>query len=87
MRKYLILFSFAILCACGPRGGKAAADASARREFPAVEVPSMYTDRQERAAFAAGHFWDRFTDTTGARCLRGRPLLGPLHGHHERVRL
>ena len=64
MRKYLILFSFAILCACGPRGGKTAADASARREFPAVEVPSMYTDRQERAAFAAGHFWDRFTDTT-----------------------
>ena len=64
MRKYLILFSFAILCACGPRGGKPAADASARREFPAVEVPSMYTDRQERAAFAAGHFWDRFTDTT-----------------------
>ena len=24
----------------------------------------MYTDAPERAAYAAGHFWDRFTDTT-----------------------
>ena len=63
MRKYLILFSFAVLCACGPRGGKPASDAPARRDFPQVEVPSMYTDQQERAGYAAGHFWDRFTDT------------------------
>ena len=64
MHKYLIFISFALLCACGPRGGKGVPETSARREFPAVEVPSMYTDWQERAAFAAGHFWDRFTDTT-----------------------
>ena len=63
MRKYLILFSFAVLCACGPRGGKPASDAPARRDFPQVEVPSMYTDPLERAGYAAGHFWDRFTDT------------------------
>ena len=24
----------------------------------------MYTDPQERTGYAAGHFWDRFTDTT-----------------------
>ena len=63
MRKYLILFSFALLCACGPRGGKGVSDAPARREFPAVDVPSMYSDPQERVGYAAGHFWDRFTDT------------------------
>ena len=64
MRKYLILFSFVFLCACGPRGGKDVSDAPARREFPSVEVPSMYVDPQERAGYAAAHFWDRFTDTT-----------------------
>jgi len=64
MRKYLIYFLFFLLCACGPRGGKGVSDAPARREFPSVEVPSMYVDPQERAGFAAAHFWDRFTDTT-----------------------
>ena len=63
MRKCLLFISFAVLCACGPRGGKTASDAPARREFPAVEVPSMYTDPLERAGYAAGHVWDRFTDT------------------------
>ncbi len=64
MRKYLIYFLFFLFCACGPRGGKDVSDAPARREFPSVEVPSMYADPQERAGFAAAHFWDRFTDTT-----------------------
>ena len=64
MRKYLIYFLFVLLCACGPRGGKDVSDAPARREFPSVEVPSMYVDPQERAGYAAAHFWDRFTDTT-----------------------
>ena len=70
MRKYLILFSFALLCACGPRGGKGVSDAPARREFPAVDVPSMYSDPQVRVGYAAGHFWDRFTDTA-----KGLPLF------------
>ena len=34
------------------------------REFPQVEVPSMYMEPAERTAYAAGHFWDRFTDTS-----------------------
>lgn len=64
MRKYLVILSFSLLCACGPRGGKAVSDAPARREFPQVEIPSMYTDPQERTVYVLNHFWDRFTDTT-----------------------
>ena len=64
MRKYLIVFSFLLLCACGPRSGKAVSDAPAKREFPPIEIPSMYTDPAERTLYATQHFWDRFTDTT-----------------------
>ena len=62
--RLLALIALSLLCACGPRGGKKAPDASGPREFPRAEIPSMYTDAPERAAYAAGHFWDRFTDTT-----------------------
>ena len=64
LHKYLGILAVSLLCACGPRGGQAGSDAPARRDFPAVEVPSLYTDPLERAGYAAGHFWDRFTDTT-----------------------
>lgn len=64
MRKYLVILAFSLLCACGPRGGKAVSDTPARREFPQVEIPSMYTDPQERTVYVLNHFWDRFTDTT-----------------------
>ena len=64
MRNYPVFFAFFLLCACGPRGGKTASDAPARRDFPGVEIPSMYADPLERAGYAAAHFWDRFTDTT-----------------------
>ncbi len=63
MRKCLLFFSFAILFACGPRGGKVVSDAPVRRDFPSAEIPSMYTDPQERTGYVVGHFWDRFTDT------------------------
>ena len=62
-RIYPALALVFLLCACGPRGGKSVSDAPARRDFPAVEIPSMYTDPLERAGYAAGRFWDRFTDT------------------------
>lgn len=64
MRNALILTSLFLLCACGPRSGKAVSDTPAKREFPSVEIPSMYTDPAERTAYAAQHFWDRFTDTS-----------------------
>lgn len=66
MRKYLGILAVSLLCACGPRSGKAGSDTPALRDFPAVEVPSMYADPLESADYAVGHFWDRFTDTTKA---------------------
>ena len=64
MRKYCLCLFLFLLCACGRRGGKAVSPEPAVREFPRAAVPSMYTDPSERAAYAAVHFWDRFTDTT-----------------------
>ena len=64
MRNTLILFSLFLLCACGPRSGKAVSGAPATRDFPQVGVPSMYTEALERNVYAVQHFWDRFTDTT-----------------------
>ena len=58
-----MVLSLSLLCACGPRGGKAVSDTPARREFPRAEIPAMLTEAHERAAWATGHFWDRFTDT------------------------
>ena len=66
MRNYPALFALFVLCACGPRGGKAVSDAPARRDFPSVEIPTLYSDPLERASYATAHFWDRFADTTKA---------------------
>ena len=61
MRNYLLLIGIAFLCSCGPRGGKPAP--APVRDFPQVDVPSMYTEEAERLGYAILHFWDRFTDT------------------------
>lgn len=63
MRQYVSLIAVLFLCACGPRNAKTNAPVPAVRDFPQVEIPSMYTSAQDRVAYAAGHFWDRFTDT------------------------
>lgn len=56
---------FASLCvlafACGPRTG--APKAPQVRNFPSVEVPTVYTDPDERVAWMTSHFWDRYLDT------------------------
>lgn len=49
----------ALAAGCCPRGGRAAGDDS-RRDFPAVQIPGIYTEAQTRQAYAAEHFWDRF---------------------------
>ena len=64
MRNTLILIALFFFCACGSRSGKTVSNAPAKREFPQVEIPSMYTEPQERSAYVTQHFWDRFTDTT-----------------------
>ena len=64
MRKSLVFLAVSLLCACGPRGGNSVSDAPARRDFPSVEIPSMYSDPLQRAGYAADRFWDRFTDTS-----------------------
>ena len=64
MRNYFILSVLFLACACGSRGGKTVSDAPARREFPQVEIPSMYSDQAERIGYVVGHFWDKFTDTS-----------------------
>ena len=64
MRNVWIIFFLFLLCACGPRGGNAVSKGPATRDFPGPEIPSMYTAPSDRAAWAAGHFWDRFTDTS-----------------------
>lgn len=62
MRNNLLLIGVVFLCACGPRGGKATAPTPVR-DFPQVEVPTMYSEDAERLGYVVLHFWDRFTDT------------------------
>ena len=63
MRKVLPILLVFLLGACGPRGGKTVSQSPETRAFPEPEVPSMYTAPADWAAWAANHFWDRFTDT------------------------
>ena len=63
--KTRILGLLAGLCvlACGPR--KTAAPAE--RAFPSrLDIPSVYSDPAERAAFVATHYWDAFLALDGA---------------------
>ncbi len=66
MANRLIVLSVAALlaAACGQRAGRAAGSEAAVRDFPAVQIPGMYTDNESRQAYAAEHFWDRFLAAT-----------------------
>jgi len=69
MKARLLILGVAIASvACGgPRSHKAtgAADAQATvREFPAVQIPGMITNTDDRADYAADHYWDRFFSET-----------------------
>ena len=70
-RSLLVCVAAAVLAAgCGPRSGRGAATAAYPvREFPAVQIPGVYAGPEERGAYAAEHFWDRFFDgAPGMRC-------------------
>jgi thiol-disulfide isomerase/thioredoxin len=70
-RSLLVLLAAGALAAgCGPRSGRAAAPAAGSvRDFPAVQVPGIYTDAKERESYALEHFWDRFfAGADGMRC-------------------
>ncbi len=60
MKKTLItiLSLLSLLLSCGQRGGTAQKDAT--RPFPAVEVPSMFSDGTERIEYILDHYWDGF---------------------------
>lgn len=63
MRKDLIWLACLLAVACSGGGKKGAPTAPTAREFPTIEVPSVYTDPDERIRYVAAHFWDRFLDT------------------------
>ena len=61
-RSALLILLLTAVVSCGPKGtGKPAAPAS--RDFPMVDVPTMFSDPGERMEYAAGRFWDAFLDT------------------------
>lgn len=63
--KTRILGLLAGLCvlACGPRKTAAPAEVA----FPSrLDIPSVYSDPAERAAFVASHYWDAFLALDGA---------------------
>lgn len=52
-----LLLAASLACGCGAR--KTSGNDGARsRAFPAVKVPAMLTDIQERADYVCSHFWD-----------------------------
>ncbi len=64
MKKTLSILSLLLLLlSCGQRGGTAQKDAT--RSFPAVEVPSMFSDGPERIEYILDHYWDGFFSGDG----------------------
>jgi len=61
--KFLGLLAGLCLVACGPRKTAAPAEVA----FPSrLDIPSVYSDPAERAAFVARHYWDAFLTQEGA---------------------
>ena len=68
-----VLLLVLLFSAC--RGGRTPA-APAPKNFPMVEVPSVYSTGDDRIAYAATHFWDRFLredGVTDTALIRGVP--------------
>ena len=61
--KFLGLLAGLCLVACGPRKTAAPAEVA----FPSrLDIPSVYSDPAERAAYVARHYWDAFLTQEGA---------------------
>ena len=59
-RTILVIAVSVLAVACGPKKAKEAAQAASGRDFPMVEIPSVYTDPAVRGEYMAAHYWDRF---------------------------
>lgn len=55
-----------LAAACGGRGGKNAGGTGEVRAFPQVSVPAMVETSEERAEYAALHYFDAFTKVENA---------------------
>ena len=71
-----------VAAACGGRGGKKAGEASGEvRAFPQVSVPAMMESPEERAEYAALHYFDPFTKTEDSGADGGASGTGrSMHG-------
>lgn len=52
----------ALMTGCAGGGSRTSAPVSVQREFPQIQIPSMYGDDQ-RLSYASEHYWDRFLST------------------------
>ena len=80
----LLLLAALALPACRQGGAGAPQPPAARqlRAFPMPEIPTVYTDPEERAEYLLDHFWDRFFAGDGP-CDTGA-VLGVDHGEVEK---
>lgn len=62
MRKALFTLLALAVCCCAPTGK---GGAPSTRQFPAVEVPTVYQDRDEIVDYVLEHYWDGFFGGTG----------------------
>ena len=73
--RFLPLLLLVLLAAC--RNGRGTTSAApAPKPFPMVEVPGVYSAGEDRLAYAATHFWDRFfreDGVTDTALIRGVP--------------
>ena len=86
LRLVLCLVAAALAAACGQRSQGSAGSADAPvRDFPMVQIPGLYTDGQDRQAYATEHFWDRFfADAQGYRC-NSTTVCGVSRGRLEEI--
>ena len=61
---YIIALSLAVLALPSCKSGKKS-QVTAKREFPTVKVPAVYTEEAEITDYAVEHYWDSFMSLKG----------------------